>query len=188
MKINGNEIKPGNIIEFKSRLCVATKTEHVKPGKGGAFNQVELKDIQDGTKFNERFRSDEAVERVYLDERPFQYLYPEGELYVFMDKETFEQTTLPADTMGEQIKYLQDGMDVMINFYNEKPVTVVLPDRVVLEVVEAEPVIKGQTAASSYKPAILSNGIKVMVPPYIEMGEKIVVNATESTFVERYKG
>ena len=188
MKINGNEIKPGNIIEYNGRLCVAVKTEHVKPGKGGAFNQVELKDIKAGTKFHERFRSDEAVERVYLEEREFQYLYPEGDGYVFMDKETYDQITLPAENLGDQVRYLQDSMDVSISFYNETPISVALPERVILEVVEAEPVIKGQTAASSFKPAILSNGVKIMVPPYIEMGEKIVVNTSENTFVERAKG
>ncbi len=187
MKINGNDIRPGNIIEYKNRLCIAVKTEHVKPGKGGAFMQVELKDVKDGTKFHERFRSDEAVERVYVDERPYQYLYPEGDMYVFMDLETYEQIHITAENIGSASKYLQDGMQVNIALYNEEPITVSLPDRVTLEVTESEPVIKGQTAASSYKPAILENGMKVMVPPYIDMGERIVVNTADDSFVERAK-
>ncbi len=187
MKINGNEIKPGNIIEHKNRLWVAVKTEHVKPGKGGAFNQVELKDIRDGTKLNERFRSSETVERVRLDERDFQFLYENGDDLTFMDQETFDQVTVSRDLIGESAVFLQEGMTVQVSSYEGEIVGVALPESVVMKIVEADPVVKGQTAASSYKPAILENGVKVMVPPHIESGTRIVVNTADQTYIERAK-
>ncbi len=187
MKINSNEIKPGNIIEHKNRLWIAVKTEHVKPGKGGAFNQVELKDIRDGTKLNERFRSSETVERVRLDERDFQFLYENGDELTFMDQETFDQVTVPRELIGESAVFLQEGMTVQISSYEGEIVGVSLPETVVMTIVEADPVVKGQTAASSYKPAILENGVKVMVPPHIESGTRIVVNTADQTYVERAK-
>lgn len=187
MKINGNEIKPGNIIEHKNRLWVAVKTEHVKPGKGGAFNQVELKDIRDGTKLNERFRSSETVERVRLDERDFQFLYENGDDLTFMDQETFDQVTVSRDLIGESAVFLQEGMTVQVSSYEGEIVGVSSPESVVMKIVEADPVVKGQTAASSYKPAILENGVKVMVPPHIESGTRIVVNTADQTYIERAK-
>jgi elongation factor P len=188
MKISGNAIRPGNIIEHQGRLWRAVKIMHTQPGKGGAYLQVELKDIRDGTKLNERFRSSESVERVRLDQRAYQYLYSDGDSYTFMDTETFDQVTLGADVIGEdQVPFLQENMIVTIESHEDKPISVQLPDQVVLRVVEADAVVKGQTAASSYKPALLENGVKVLVPPFIEAGTRIVVATADATYVERAK-
>ncbi len=189
MKIDGNSLKPGIVIEHLNRLWRVVKTQHVKPGKGGAFMQVELKEIPNGTKMNERFRSSEMIEKVRLEQMDYQYLYGDGESFTFMEQTNYEQIILNKDDLDEnQISYLQDGMIVMIETYEGRPIGVKIPEQVVLEVVEADAVIKGQTAASSYKPAIMANGVKILVPPYIVAGEKIVVNTTESVFVERFKG
>lgn len=185
MKINGNEIKPGNVIEHKNGLWVAVKTNAVKPGKGGAFNQVELKNLIDNTKLNERFRASETVEKVRLEQKEFQYLYAEGDMLVFMDTTSYEQLELQNEFVGERKAFLQDGMQVTVELYEERPIGISLPDTVVLEIVEADPVVKGQTATSSYKPAKMENGIRVMVPPFIEAGEKIVVDTDEITYVKR---
>jgi elongation factor P len=185
MKINGNEIKPGNVLLHNGDLYVAVKVSHVKPGKGGAFAQVEMKGIVNGTKLNERFRSSETVERVRLEQKDFQYLYEQGDMLVFMDNETYEQIELPKDFVGERAAFLQDGMIVTVESYEEKPLGVSLPDTVVLEVTEADAVVKGQTASSSYKPAMMENGLKVMVPPFIAAGEKIIVDTSEVTYVRR---
>ncbi|UUX51733.1 elongation factor P [Nisaea acidiphila] len=187
MKINGNAIRIGNVIEHKDRLWVAVKTQAVKPGKGGAFNQVELKDIRSGTKLNERFRADEQVERVRLEQRPAQFLYAEDELLTFMDNETYEQTQIAKDLIGENVVFLQDGMEVQIESHEGEPLSVQLPETVVLEIVEADAVVKGQTASSSYKPAVLENGVKILVPPHIESGTRVVVRTEDSTYVERAK-
>jgi len=188
MKINGNAVRPGMIIDHQGRLWRAVRIQHTQPGKGGAYLQVELKDIRDGTKLNERFRSSETVERVRLDQKPFQYLYTDGDTYTFMDTETYEQVTVGVDMIGEdQVPMLQENMDVTIEFHEETPIGVQLPDTVILEVVEADAVVKGQTASSSYKPAVLANGMKVMVLPHIEAGTRIVVNTVERSYVERAK-
>ena len=187
MKINGNAIRPGNIIEHKGRLMRAVKLQQVKPGKGGAFAQIELKDIRDGTKMNERFRADESVERVRLDQVDYQFLFADGDMLTFMHLETFEQMELNADLVGEPLPFLQENMEVTIELYEEEPISISLPESVVLEVTEADAVVKGQTASSSYKPAMLENGVKVMVPPHIEAGTKIVVNTAEGTYMERAK-
>lgn len=187
MKLNGNAIRPGNVIEHKSRLWVAVKISHVKPGKGGAFAQVELRDIRDGTKLNERFRATESVERVILDEAECSYLYAEGEQHIFMHGETYEQFTISEDMIGEQAAFLQDGMAVTMMSHEGEPISVSLPEQVVLTVVEADAVVKGQTASSSYKPAVVDNGLRVMVPPHIETGTRIVVRTEDSTYVERAK-
>ena len=187
MKINGNAVRVGNVIEHNNRLWVTVKTQAVKPGKGGAFNQVELKDIRNGTKLNERFRADEQVERVRLEQRKAQYLYREDNLLTFMDAETFEQSQVDADLLGEQSIFLQDGMEVTVESYEDEPLSVVLPDTVVMEVVEADAVIKGQTASSSFKPAILENGARIMVPPHIETGSRVVVKPLDGSYVERAK-
>jgi elongation factor P len=188
MKIDGNAIRVGNVIEHKNRLWVVAKTEHVKPGKGGAFAQVELKDIRDGTKLNERFRSSESVERVRLDEREHQFLFADGSLYTFMDQETFEQIVINEKIIGEmESKFLQEGMVVNICSYENEPLSVQLPDTVIMEIIEADPAIKGQTASSSFKPAILENGERIMVPPHIEKGTKVVVNTVDCSYVERAK-
>lgn len=188
MKINGNAVRPGMIIEHEGRLWRAVKIQHTQPGKGGAYLQVELKDIRIGTKLNERFRSSETVERVHLDQKDYQFLFAEGDMYTFMDNETFEQIALMTEIIGEdQVPYLQEGMTVVIESHEEEPIGVQLADHVTLAVVEADAVVKGQTAASSYKPAILDNGIRIMVPPHIEIGTRVVVSTADNTYVERAK-
>jgi len=185
MKINGNEIRPGNVIEHNGGLWAAVKTNAVKPGKGGAFNQVELKNLIDGTKLNERFRASETVERVRLEQKEFQYLYEQGDMLVFMDNESYEQLELQQEFVGDRAKFLQDGMMVQVELYEEKPIGISLPDQVALEITEADPVVKGQTAASSYKPAVMENGVRVMVPPFIEAGERILVDTNDITYIRR---
>ena len=187
MKVNGNTIKPGNVIEHKNGLWVVSKASHVKPGKGGAFAQIELKSLKDGTKLNERFRSSESVEKVILEETPHIFLYKENENLIFMNNNTFEQISVKRDMLGDQSAFLQDGMNIIINIYNDEPVSVIMPDSCVEEIVEADAVIKGQTVSSSFKPAILKNGVKVMVPGHIEVGTKIVVRPSDSTYIEKAK-
>jgi elongation factor P len=185
MKLNGNEIKPGMVIEHQGGLWVAVKAAAVKPGKGGAFNQVELKNLINGTKLNERFRASETVERVRLEQKDFQYLYQEGDNLVFMNTETYEQLELPRDFVGDRAAFLSDGMTVTVEMHEERPIGIQLPEQVTLKVAEADPVVKGQTAASSYKPAVLENGVRVMVPPFVEAGENIVVDTSEITYLRR---
>lgn len=185
MKINGNEIRPGYVIMHQDRLFVAVRVDHVKPGKGGAYAQVELKSIIGNTKLNERFRSAETVERVSLEQRDFQFLYEQGDDLVFMNTETYEQIEIAKDFVGERAAFLQDGMMVTVEMYEDTPLGVKLPSQVTLEVVETEPVVKGQTAANSFKPAILSNGVKVMVPPFVGTGVRIVVSTEEIEYVKR---
>lgn len=170
-KINGNEIRPGFVINHQDRLWVAVKVDHVKPGKGGAYAQVELKAILTGTKLNERFRSAETVEQVELEFRDFTYLY--------------EQVELDKDFVGERAAFLQDGMKITLEMHEDTPLGVRFPPNVVLEVIEADPVVKGQTAANSFKPAKVSNGLRVMVPPFIAVGERIVVDTAEATYMRR---
>ena len=185
MKINGNEIKPGNIIQHNNCIWVAVKTSHVKPGKGGAFAQVELKKIPEGTKLNERFRASETVERLRLENKTYQYLYIEGTLASFMDKETYEQIEISTDFLGEKILLLQDGMDVEIESHEEVPINIAFPDQITLKVTETEPTVKGQTAAASYKPAELENGLRIMVPPFVQVDENIIINTEDLTYVKR---
>ncbi len=185
MKINGNEIRPGNVVEHNGGLWVAVKCQSVKPGKGGAFNQVELKNLRDSTKLNERFRASEKVERIRLEQKDYQFLYKTDDMLTFMDLETYEQIDIPEDFIGERAVYLQDGMTVVVESYEEEPIGVALPEQVILEVTETEPTVKGQTAASSYKPAIMDNGMRLMVPPFISVGEKVVVQTEDSTYLRR---
>jgi elongation factor P len=185
MKINGNEVRPGNVIEHNGGLWVAVKTMAVKPGKGGAFNQVELKNLIDGTKLNERFRSAETVERVRLEQKDFTFLYEQGDALVFMDGESYEQLELQKDFVGERAAFLQDGMTVTVDLHEERPIGISLPSQVTLAIVEADPVVKGQTAASSYKPAVLENGVRIMVPPFISSGERVIVDTEELAYVRR---
>jgi len=187
MKIDGNNIRPGNVIEHQGGLWVAVKTQHTQPGKGGAYLQVELKNLRDGRKLNERFRSSAKVEQVRLEQKNHSYLFENAGMYTFMDLETYEQVELNADLVGEQAAFLQDGMEVVIESYEDSPLSVTLPQNVILEVVETEPVVKGQTATSSNKPAIMENDSRVMVPPFVGVGDRIVVNVAESTYVERAK-
>ena len=185
MKINGNEIRPGNVVEHKGSLWLAVKTQAVKPGKGPAYAQVELKNVIDGTKLNERFRSSETVERVRLEQKDYQFLFAEGDMLTFMDNDTYDQIQIPRELLEDRSAFLQDGMMVTVESYEGRALGVALPDQVTLEVVEADPVVKGQTAASSYKPAMLENGVRVMVPPFIGSGERIVVDTNEVTYVKR---
>ncbi len=185
MKINGNEIRPGNVVEHNASLWVAVKCNSVKPGKGGAFNQVELKNLLDGTKLNERFRSSETVELVELELKDFQFLFEQGDALVFMDNESYEQLELQKDFVGDRAAFLQDGMMVTVRLYEDRPIGISLPDQVVLAIAQADPVVKDQTAASSYKPAIMENGVRVMVPPFIETGERILVDTNEITYLRR---
>jgi elongation factor P len=185
MKINGNEVRPGNVIEHDGSLWVAVKSQAVKPGKGPAYNQVELKNIIDGRKLNNRFGSDEKVERVRIDTKDFQYLYKEGDMLVFMDTDTYDQINLAEEFVGERAAFLQDGMKVTLEMHEERPIGISLPDQVTLAITETEPTIKGQTAASSYKPALLENGVRVMVPPFVAAGERIVVDTNEVAYVRR---
>lgn len=185
MKINGNAIRPGNVVEHKGGLWVAVKIQHTQPGKGGAYLQVELKNLRDGTKLNERFRASESVEKVRLEQKPHQFLFEDGDMLTFMDTASYEQVSIAKDMIGERAVYLQDGMDVEIEFHEESPLTVVLPEQVTLEISETEPTVKGQTAASSYKPAILENGQRIMVPPFCGVGEKIIVNTETSEYLKR---
>ena len=184
-KINGNEIRPGMVIEYQDTLWVAVKTMAVKPGKGPAYNQVELKNLIDGRKLNNRFGSEERVERARLEQKDFQFLYKQGEALVFMDNESYEQLELQEEFVGERAAFLQDGMTVTLEMHDERPIGIKLPDQVTLTVVEADPVVKGQTAASSYKPAKLDNGLRVMVPPFITTGEKVIVDTNEVTYIRR---
>ncbi|MCC6947763.1 MAG: elongation factor P [Bradyrhizobiaceae bacterium] len=185
MKINGNEIRPGMVIEYEGGLWVAVKAVAVKPGKGPAYNQVELKNLIDGRKLNNRFGSDERVEQARVENKDFQYLYREGDNLVFMDMDTYDQITLNEEFVGERAAFLQDGMKVTLEMHDERPIGIQLPGQVTLEVVEADAVVKGQTASSSYKPAKLENGLRVMVPPFITTGEKIVVDTNEITYIRR---
>lgn len=184
-KINGNEIRPGNVIEHDGGLWVAVKTNTVKPGKGGAYNQVELKNVITGSKLNERFRSAETVEQVHLDLKDFSYLYEQGDALVFMDTESYEQLELDKDFVGERGSFLQDGMMVTVQLYQDKPIGIRLPDQVTLEIAEAAPVLKGQTVASSYKPAVLENGVRILVPPFIAAGERVIVDTNELIYLRR---
>lgn len=184
-KINGNEIRPGNVLEHDGGLWVAVKVDHVKPGKGGAFAQVEMKNLRNGTKLNERFRSADKVERVRLDQKDQQFLYEQDGMLVFMDSETYEQIELPAEILGERRPFLQDGMMVHIEYYEQEALNATLPQKVICKVVETEPVVKGQTAANSFKPAILDNGIRILVPPFVGQDEDVVVNTELMEYVER---
>ena len=185
MKISGVDIRPGNIIEYEGGIWRAVKIQHTQPGKGGAYMQVEMKNLIDGRKTNVRFRSAETVERVRLDTKDFQFLFHDGDMLVFMDKENYEQVSLAEDLIGDPAAFLQDGMDVVMELYNERPISVQLPDQIEATIVEADAVVKGQTASSSYKPAVLDNGVKVLVPPHITAGTRIVVDVYNREYVRR---
>ncbi len=185
MKISGNDIRPGNVIEYDGSLWAAVKTNKVKPGKGPAYNQVELKNIIDGRKLNNRFGSDERVERARIENKDFQYLFKDGDQLVFMNNDTFEQINLAEEFVGERAAFLQDGMTVSLEMHDERPIGISLPDQVILAVTDTEPHIKGQTASSSYKPAMMENGVRVMVPPFIVVGERIIVDTGEIAYIRR---
>ena len=185
MKINANEIKVGMVIEHKGDYWNVLKTQHVKPGKGGAFNQVELKSILKGTKLNERFRSSDTVEKAELEEKKYNFLYLDDENCHFMDNKTFEQISLQKNLTGDKYKLLKESLEVTITFMEEKPISIELPKNIECIVKSTDAVVKGQTAASSYKPATLDNGLKIMVPPFIESGEKIILDSRNMEYVKK---
>ena len=184
-KINGNEIKIGNVLEHNGGLWAAVKVDHVKPGKGGAFAQVEMRNLRNGSKLNERFRSADKVERVRLEQKDQQFLYETDGMLTFMDTETFDQIELPAELLGDRRPFLQDGMTAVIEYHEDEALSMRLPQKVTCIVVETEPVVKGQTAANSFKPATLDNGVKVMVPPFVGQDEAIIVNTETMEYAER---
>lgn len=184
-KIHGNEIRPGNILEHDGGLWIAVKTSHVKPGKGGAFAQVEMKNLRNGSKLNERFRAADKVEKVRLEQKDQQFLYENDGMLVFMDAETFEQIELPADILGERRPFLQDGMTIQIEYHESEALSAALPQKVTCTITETEPAVKGQTASKSFKPAVLDNGVRVMIPPFVSEGEDIIVSTETMEYVER---
>ena len=184
-KINGNEIRPGNVLEHNDGLWIAVKVNHVKPGKGGAFAQVEMKNLRNGSKLNERFRSDDKVEKIRLEQKEQQFLYENDQMLVFMDMETYDQIELQAELLGDRQPFLQDGMMVTIEYFGEEALNVSVPQKVTCVVKDTEPAIKGQTAANSYKPAILDNGLRIMIPPFVGPEEAIIVNTETFEYSER---
>jgi elongation factor P len=187
MKINANLLRGGMVIEHEGKQWSVIKHAIVQPGKGGAFIQVEMRDVASGTKSQARWRTADSVERLEVRELDCTYLFKDGDMFAFMEKDTFEQFSLAADLLGDRAAFLQENMEVSVDFIEGKPVSVNLPTQVVLTVVEADPVVKGQTAASSYKPGLLENGLKVLIPPFIEAGTKIVVATEDCSYVERAK-
>ena len=187
MKILGNEIKPGMLIEHKDDLWEVLKTQHVKPGKGGAFNQLELKSVKKGTKLNERFRSSDNVQRVILDEKKFNFLYEDENNCHFMDQTNFEQIAINKSLLGEKNKLLKENMEVNVQFYEDQALSVDLPSSVELTIDTTDAAIKGQTASSSYKPATLENGINIMVPPFINSGDKIILDTKNLDYIKKIK-
>ncbi|MEJ1990746.1 MAG: elongation factor P [Maritimibacter sp.] len=184
-KINGNEIRPGNVLEHNGGLWAAVKVDHVKPGKGGAFAQVEMKNLRNGSKLNERFRSADKVERVRLEQKDMQFLYETDGMLVFMDIETYDQVELSADLLGDRRPFLQDGMTIVVEFHEHEALNATVPQKVTCVIEETEPVVKGQTAANSFKPALLDNGVRISVPPFVGQGEAIVVNTETMEYSER---
>ena len=187
MKINANLIRPGNIIDHNGRQWAVLKTAIVQPGKGGAFITVEMRDVRTGTKTNERWRTADTVEKLQVDEKEVTFLFGDDESLTFMDSESFEQITVPRELAGEPAAFLQDGMPCTIDLIEGSAVAVTLPDKVTMQIVEADPVVKGQTASSSYKPGKLENGVRVMIPPFIEAGTRIIVSTADASYVERAK-
>ena len=185
MKLYASEIRVGMLIEYKNDLWQVLKTQHVKPGKGGAFAQVEMKSVNKNTKLNERFRSSESVEKASLDETKFNYLYEDETDYYFMDPKSYEQINIKKETVGEKGKMLTENLEVNISFYNEKPLTVELPNQVTCTIETTDVALKGQTVSSSYKPATLDNGVNIQVPPFIESGDKIIVDTRTMEYVKK---
>jgi len=185
MKINAGEIRVGMLLEHKKDLWQVLKTQHVKPGKGGAFAQVEMKSVNKNTKLNERFRSSETVEKASLDEINFNYLYEDENNYFFMDPKSFEQIEIKKDLVGEKGKLLTENLEVTVNFYNENPISVNLPNQVTCKIDTTDAALKGQTVSSSYKPAVLNNGLNIQVPPFIESGDEIIVDTRNLEYVKK---
>ena len=185
MKICASEIRVGMLIEYKEDLWQILKTQHVKPGKGGAFAQVEMKSVNKNTKLNERFRSSESVEKASLDETKFNYLYGDETDYYFMNPKSYEQINIKKENVGEKGKFLVENLEVNISFYNEKPLTVQLPNQVTCIIETTDVALKGQTVSSSYKPAVLDNGVNIQVPPFIESGDKVIVDTRNLEYIKK---
>ena len=185
MKINANEIRVGMLIEYKNDLWEVLKIQHVKPGKGGAFNQIEMKSINNGTKLNERFRSSETVEKAIVEEEKFSFIYKDKDEFVFMNSKSYEQVSIGKNVVGEKEKMLSENLEVVISFYDEKPIQIELPNQIISKVRETEIAIKGQTVSSSYKPAILDNELKIQVPPFINIGDKIIIDTRTLEYLKK---
>jgi len=187
VKVIASSLRKGNVVEMDGKLYVVLSAENIHPGKGTPVTQLDMRRISDGVKVSERFRTTEQVERAYVEDRDHQYLYSDGDSFTFMNPETFDQVPVSRDIVGDQAVYLQEGMNVTLSMYNDAAIAIVLPARVSLEVVETEPTMKGQTASSSYKPAVLSNGARTMVPPHIGSGTRVVIMTVDGSYVERAK-
>ncbi len=185
MKINAGEIRVGMLLEYKNELWQVLKTQHVKPGKGGAFAQVEMKSVEKNTKLNERFRSSESVEKASLEELNFNFLYSDENNYFFMDPKTFEQTEITKDVIGEKGKLLTENLEVKLSFYNDIPISIELPNQVNCKISSTDAALKGQTVSSSYKPAVLDNGIKILVPPFVEVGDEIILDTRTIEYIKK---
>ena len=185
MKISGNEIKPGMLLEHKDDLWEVLKTQHVKPGKGGAFNQVEMKSLNKNTKLNERFRSSDTVEKASINEINYSYLYEDENNYFFIEPKNFEQLEVKKKNLGEKGKFLQENLEVKISFYNDNPISVELPKQINCKIESTDATVKGQTVSSSYKPAVLENGVKVQVPPFIENGDEIIIDTRDMEYIKK---
>jgi elongation factor P len=186
-KVLASSLRKGNVVDLDGRLYVVLTAQSIHPGKGTPVTQLEMRRISDGVKVSERYKTTDQVERAFVDEREHQFLYGDGEGFHFMNPETYDQVVVPADVVGDQAAFLLEGMSVQLSTHNGVPIAIELPQRVVLEVVETEPTVKGQTASSSYKPAVLSNGVKTMVPGHISAGTRIVVMTADASYVERAK-
>jgi elongation factor P len=186
-KVIASSLRKGNVVDLDGRLCVVMTAESTRPGKGTPTTQLELRRISDGVKVVQRYKTTDQLERAYIEDRPHQYLYQDGDNYTFMNSETYDQVSVPKDILGDQAVYLQENMTVNLSTHQGVPVAIELPQRVVLEIVETEPTMKGQTAASSFKPAKLSNGVRTMVPPHISQGTKVVIMTEDGSYVERAK-
>ena len=185
MKINAGEIRVGNLLEYKNDLWQVLKTQHVKPGKGGAFAQVEMKSVGKNTKLNERFRSSESVEKASLEETNYNYLYDDENNYIFMDPKTFEQIEIKKDIVGEKGKLLTENLQVSVSFYNENPISIELPNQVTCKIETTDVALKGQTVSSSYKPATLDNGMHIQVPPFIDSGDEVIVDTRTLEYIKK---
>ena len=187
MKINAGEIRVGMLLEYKNDLWQVLKTQHVKPGKGGAFAQVEMKSVGKNTKLNERFRSSESVEKASLEETNYNYLYDDENNYIFMDPKTFEQIEIKKDIVGEKGKLLTENLQVTVSFYNENPISIELPNQVTCKIETTDVALKGQTVSSSYKPATLDNGLNIQVPPFIDSGDEVIVDTRTLEYIKKIK-
>ena len=185
MKINASEIRVGMLLEYKNDLWQVLKTQHVKPGKGGAFAQVEMKSVNKNTKLNERFRSSENVEKASLEETTYNFLYEDEENYFFMEPKSFEQIEVKKNIVGEKGKLLTENLEVVVSFYNESPISIDLPNQVICKIETTDAALKGQTVSSSYKPAVLSNGLNIQVPPFIETGDEVIVDTRNLEYIKK---